>query len=166
MLPSISVARSVLFKWLHYFLHILLCTFILPRCLQYTLSFSWDGAHSIGRLTDVLITFSPVLNHMACSCAFCKGSLRARFIATWSSPLETFSESLVFHWNDTTSRLKVCQRPKSAQIQSRRLLRDCGSSLTRGHWAAGAAVNDCRGTGDYYGSLRDTVTGEVLGAEL
>lgn len=54
-----------------------------------------------------------VIHHMAHLCAFCEGSLRARFIATLSpSPptplLGSFPLSLLLHPNDKTDRLKVC----------------------------------------------------------
>lgn len=60
-------------------------------------------------------------------------------------------------WNQQFEGLSLLQRLKSPEIHCEWLLRDCGSSLTRGHWAAGAAVNDCRGADDDYGSLWDAV---------
>ena len=112
-------------------------------------------------------TFYPgaVIHHQAHLCIFCKGTLGARFMATWSpspqtSPLGSFPGSLLLHPDDKTDRLKVCRCCRDLnqpEIQCRRLLRDCGSSLTRGHRAAGAAVNDCQGAGADYGSSRDAV---------
>lgn len=52
-----------------------------------------------------------VIHHIAHLCAFCEGSLRTRFIATWypSPRLGFFPRSLLFHPNDKTDILKVCR---------------------------------------------------------
>lgn len=108
--PSLLPRDKVLLEWLQSFPHLLLFPFGLSSCLQYTIFLTrWSTPSHFpdGRIN----TLYPAadIHHMAGSCAFCEGSLRARFIATWppphhppplDSPIRDFSsESAVpFEW--------------------------------------------------------------------
>lgn len=144
------------------------CTIFLPR---------WSA---VSQFSDRRInTLYPAadIHHMTCSRAFLWRvpeskiySCRPHPSSPQFPPLRTLPQSWLFYFNDKTNPLKVCHCrgvPQSCEIQCRRLLRDCGSSLTRGHWAAGAAVNDCWESGVMIMAPCGTqFAGEKLGAEL
>lgn len=103
----------------------------------------------------------------------CRVPERARFIATRSPPLYSpirvvscESAAPSQWWNRQIEGLfLLLLRLKSPKIQFGRVLLDCESSLTRGHWAAGAAVNDCRVAVMIMAPCGMEFESEVLGAK-
>lgn len=134
-----------MFSWHSY----LWFEFFFPHHLQLTIILTrWSAPIQLPDGHINTLYSGAVTHHVAWLCAFGEGSLR-REIYSYPIPLLLGSPVRLF--------LSLLLSFKSATIQCGRLLPDSGSSLTREHWAAGAAVNDCSGASDDYGSLRDVV---------